>query len=105
VTSTPSSITLFGLGRSVYTRIARLVLEEKAVPYALEEVEIFGPAGVPADHLKRHPFGRIPVFVHRAFSVYETQAICRYVNEVFPARLSDPALAGFGTGGSGRHRL
>ena len=54
-------------------------------------MEIFGPAGVPADHLKRHPFGRIPVLVHGAFSLYETQAICRYVDEVFPGALLQPA--------------
>lgn len=57
----------------------------------LEEVEIFGPAGVPADHLKRHPFGRIPVLVHGTFSVYETQAICRYVDEAFPGAPLQPA--------------
>lgn len=76
--------TLFGLSRSVYTRIARLAFEEKAVPYRLEEVEIFGPAGVPAEHLSRHPFGRIPVLAHGDFQLYETQAICRYIDEAFP---------------------
>ncbi|MBI5720372.1 MAG: glutathione S-transferase family protein [Burkholderiales bacterium] len=85
------SVTLFGLARSVYTRIARLALEEKAVPYLLEEVEIFGPGGVPADHLKRHPFGRIPVLLHDAFSVYETHAICRYIDEAFPGPPLQPA--------------
>jgi glutathione S-transferase len=79
----PTSITLFGLTRSVYTRIARMVLEEKAVPYRLEEVEIFGPLGVPAEHLARHPFGRIPVLVHGTISIYETGAISRYIDEAF----------------------
>jgi Glutathione S-transferase, N-terminal domain len=51
---------LYGLSRSVYTRIARLALEEKGVRYTLEEVEIFEPVGAPAEHLVRHPFGRIP---------------------------------------------
>jgi len=75
---------LYGLTRSVYTRIARLALEEKAVAYDLEEVEIFGAAGVPAGHLDRHPFGRIPTFTHGEFSLYETVAITRYVDEAFP---------------------
>ena len=57
----PSPVTLYGLSYSAYTRIARLALEEKAVPYQLEEVEIFGAGGVPAAHAKRHPFGKIPV--------------------------------------------
>jgi glutathione S-transferase len=74
---------LYGLSRSVYTRIARLALEEKGVRYTLEEVEIFAPAGVPADHRERHPFGRIPVLAHDGFVLYETGAITRYVDEVF----------------------
>jgi glutathione S-transferase len=86
----PPSVTLFGLARSVYTRIACLALEEKAVPYRLEEVEIFGPGGVPANHLSRHPFGRIPVLLHDTFSVYETHAICRYVDEAFPGPSLQP---------------
>ena len=75
---------LYGLSRSVYTRIARLTLEEKGVDHVLEEVEIFGDAGVPEQHLDRHPFGRIPTFTHGGFSLYETVAIMRYVDEAFP---------------------
>jgi glutathione S-transferase len=74
---------LYGLSRSVYTRIARLALEEKGVRYKLEEVEIFGPAGVPAEHRARQPFGRIPAFAHDGFALYETGAITRYVDEAF----------------------
>jgi len=80
---TAQSVLLFGLERSVYTRIARLALEEKGVPYALHEVEIFGPGGVPQEHLRRHPFGRIPVLQHGDFSLYETGAITRYVDDAF----------------------
>lgn len=82
---------LYGLSRSVYTRIARLALEEKGVDYCLEEVEIFGPQGVPNDHLLRHPFGRIPVLKHRDFLLYETAAITRYVDESFPGLPLQPA--------------
>lgn len=81
---------LYGLTRSVYTRTARLALEEKGVRYSLEEVEIFGAAGVPADHFERHPFGRIPVLAHDGFVLYETGAITRYVDEVFPGPRLQP---------------
>ena len=87
------AITLFGLGRSVYTRIARLALEEKGVAYQLEEVEIFGSAGVPAEHLARHPFGRIPVLQHGAFMLYETAAITRYIDEAFAGPPLQPAAS------------
>jgi glutathione S-transferase len=78
-----NGVQLFGLERSVYTRIARLALEEKGVACVLHEVEIFGPGGVPAEHWARHPFGRIPVLVHGEFQLYETAAITRYVDEAF----------------------
>jgi glutathione S-transferase len=81
---------LYGLSRSVYTRIARLALEEKGVRYTLEEVEIFGPGGVPAEHCERHPFGRIPVLAHDGFVLYETGAIARYVDEAFTGARLQP---------------
>jgi glutathione S-transferase len=74
----------------VYTRIARLVLEEKGVRYTLEEVEIFGSAGVPAEHLARQPFGRIPAFAHGGFMLYETDAITRYIDEAFTGTRLQP---------------
>ena len=86
-----SDVTLYGLSRSVYTRIARLALEEKGVGYELKEVEIFGKDGVPADHMRRHPFGRIPVLQHGEFSLYETGAIARYVDESFSGPSLQPA--------------
>jgi glutathione S-transferase len=86
-------VRLFGLQRSVYTRIAQLALREKGVPYALEDVEIFGPGGVPAEHLQRHPFGRIPVLQHGSFMLYETAAISRYVDEAFAGPPLQPAQA------------
>jgi glutathione S-transferase len=82
------SVKLFGLKRSVYTRAVRLALEEKGVRYTLHEVDVFGPNGVPPEHFSRHPFGRIPSLEHDGFSLYETAAISRYVDEAFPG----PAL-------------
>lgn len=87
----PEMPLLFGLERSVYTHIARLALEEKQVPYRLQEVEIFGPDGVPQKHLERHPFGLIPTLQHGDFSLNETGAISRYVDEAFPGPALQPA--------------
>lgn len=82
---------LYGLERSVYTRMARLALEEKGLAHVLHEVEIFGPAGVPPEHLARHPFGRIPVLEHGGFWLYETAAITRYIDESSPGPALQPA--------------
>jgi glutathione S-transferase len=85
------AVELFGLERSIYTRIARLALEEKGVAYTLHEVEIFGPSGVPEAHRLRHPFGRIPVLRHGDFELYETAAITRYVDEAFDGPALQPS--------------
>lgn len=75
---------LFGADYSVYVRIVRLALEEKGVPYDLEEVDIFAEGGPPANYRDRHPFGKIPAFEHEGFRLYEAGAITRYVDQAFP---------------------
>jgi glutathione S-transferase len=89
-----SRVRVFGAAYSVYVRIVRLTLAEKAVPYELEDIDVFGPGGPPADYRARHhPFGRIPAFEHDGFRLYETGAIARYVDEAFegpPLQPSDP---------------
>ncbi|MBD9371637.1 glutathione S-transferase family protein [Rhizobium sp. ARZ01] len=74
---------LFGADYSVYVRIARLCLIEKGVGYHLTPIDVFAEGGPPADYLARHPFGRIPAFEHGGFSLYETGAITRYIDETF----------------------
>ena len=84
---------LFGAAYSVYTRICRLTLTEKGVDYELRAVDIFASTGVPPDHLRRHPFARIPAFTHGDFSIYEAAAICRYVDETFTGPALQPPTA------------
>lgn len=74
---------VFGAPYSVYTRIVRMALAEKGVDYRLEEVDIFAEDGPPKGYLGRHPFARIPAFQHGDLSLFETAAICRYVDEAF----------------------
>ncbi len=81
-------IHILGLRISVYTRIARLALEEKGVPYTLDEVDIFADAGPPAEYLVMNPFGTIPSLRYGEFELYETSAITRWVDDGF----SGPAL-------------
>lgn len=76
-------IELIGLQISVYTRIARLALEEKNVDYVLSEVDIFAENGPPESYLAQHPFGRIPCLRQGDFVLYETGAITRYIDEAY----------------------
>jgi glutathione S-transferase len=81
---------VFGAPYSVYVRAVRLVLEEKGVHYDLVPVDIFASGGAPSEHMKRHPFGKIPAFEHAGFGLYETGAITRYVDEAFPGPRLQP---------------
>lgn len=42
-------------------------------------------------HLSRHPFGKMPVLEHGDFSLYETQAILRYLDRILPTPVLTPA--------------
>ncbi len=78
---------LYGPAYSAYTRIVRMVLEEKAVPYALEEVD-FISAGMPTAQKERHPFGMVPALKHDGHTFFEAGPICRYLEDIAP----EPAL-------------
>lgn len=82
------SVLLHGYSFSVYLRVARMSLAEKGVAYRHREVDPFGP--LPEGYLDLHPFGRVPVLEHDGFTLYETQAITRYVDLAFPGPTLQP---------------
>ncbi len=84
---------VFGPAFSTYVRSTRLTLEEKGVPYRLEEVNILEGANKSPEHLARHPFGKVPAFEHDGFALYETAAIMRYVDEAFDGPALQPSEA------------
>jgi glutathione S-transferase len=86
------TLVLHGYHLSVYLRIARLALAEKGVVYERVEVNPFA-ADRPAAYLALHPFGRVPALVHDGFALYETGAITRYIDRVFPGPTLQPATA------------
>jgi glutathione S-transferase len=71
---------------SPFGRAVLATLEEKGASYRLSPVAA-GSFRSP-EHLARHPFGRVPVLEHDGFSLYESQAILRYLDRALPA----PAL-------------
>jgi glutathione S-transferase len=84
------SITLYGAGYSVYTRIARLALEELGLDHEIVEVDIFDKASLPEDYAQRQPFSKIPALDHDGFSLYETDAIAFYLVEAFDGAALTP---------------
>ena len=81
---------------SPFGRAVLITLEEKGAPYRLAPV---APTTFrSAQHLNRHPFGRVPVLEHDGFLLYETQAILRYLDRVLP----NPSLTPADTKGAAR---
>ena len=83
---------LYGPAYSTYARAARLAMEEKGVDYDLVEVD-FIAGGMPEEQLARDPFGKVPAFEHDGFTLYETCAIERYVDEAFDGPALQPGDA------------
>ena len=77
---------IFGIDGSPFVRSVRMALEEKGQPYRLQFMKPGEHRG--EDYIRRQPFGRVPAIEHGDFSLYETQAVLRYVDAVFP----QPAL-------------
>jgi glutathione S-transferase len=81
-----SEFVVWGVPGSPFTRSVQIGFEEKGVPYRLQ---VIAPQEAKSEsYLKLHPFGRMPVLQHGDFVLYETQAILRYLDALFPA----PAL-------------
>ena len=78
-------VTIYGPAMSTYVRAARMTCAEKGVAHALEEVEFGSDA-----HRRLHPFAKVPVMRHGDFVLYETEAICRYVDRGFPGPALQP---------------
>jgi glutathione S-transferase len=75
---------VYGPAYSTYVRSVRLALHEKGVAHELVEVDILTGANKQTSHVERQPFGKVPAFEHDGNTFYETSAILRYVDEVFP---------------------
>jgi len=86
------ALTLIGYRYSVYLRIVRMVLAEKHLRATLVEVNPFAPP-LPPGFLELNPFGRVPVLQHGPFTIYETAAITRYLDEALPGPPLQPADA------------
>jgi glutathione S-transferase len=90
-----SEFTVHSIPGSPYGRAVLATLEEKGADYRLSPV---APGSFRSpEHLARHPFGKVPVLSHGDFSLYETQAILRYLDRVLPTpplTPADPRAAG-----------
>jgi glutathione S-transferase len=81
---------IIGSSRSTYTRVVRMVCEEKRIEYVLKEAELGAP-----EIFAIHPFGKMPVMRHGDVELFESKAIAAYLDRRFPGPTvfpSDPLL-------------
>ena len=90
-----SEFIIHSIPGSPYGRAPLAALEEKGAAYRFAPLKP-GTTKI-APHILRHPFGRIPVLEHGDFTLFETQAILRYIDRVLPQPAltpPDPRAAG-----------
>jgi glutathione S-transferase len=75
-----SEFIVHSVSGSPYGRAVFATLEEKGARYQFAPVAPGTHKSEP--HISRHPFGRVPVLEHDGYSLYETQAILRYLDRV-----------------------
>ena len=83
-----TDIVIHGVPGSPFLRAVQMGLEEKQVPH---RVKAMAPGEMKSEaYLTKHPFGRVPLFEHGDFTLYETQAILRYIDDEFPEPPFEP---------------
>ena len=89
-----AKIALWGFDGSTYVRTVKMLLAEKGVT-DFEQVPLNVLAGDPkhADHLERHPFGKVPVLDYDDLRIIETSAIVRFLDDVLPGRALVPSTS------------
>jgi glutathione S-transferase len=79
-----SKVIIHGFAPSSYVRTVRMALEHKGVDYELVPLEFGSEA-----HQAMHPFVKMPVMQHGDLTLFESSAICHYIDSAFEG----PALA------------
>ena len=78
---------LYGFDGSTYVRTVKMLLAEKAfTDFKQVPVDVLKGEPKQAEHLQRHPFGKVPVLEHDGMTILETAAITRYLNDVLPGK-------------------
>ncbi len=90
---------LYGVNGSPFVRKARVVLEEKGIPYETEHLVSVSPKS--PELLALHPMGKIPILRDGEVVVPDSSVICAYLEkkhpspELYPAEPAELAKALF----------
>ena len=83
-----ATLILHGTPLSTYVRTCRMACMEKGVPYELDPLAPQSP-----EQKEMQPWGSVPAMTHGAVRMYETLAICAYIDSAFdgpPLQPVDP---------------
>jgi glutathione S-transferase len=75
------TIKLFANPASTCTRKVLTVLAETNTPYEFTTVDFATGEHKGAAHMARQPFGQVPAMQDGDFAMYESRAMCRYLND------------------------
>lgn len=79
-----SKLEIIGGDMSTFVRTCRIACMEKGVDYELKFDHVNGFEDLQKEaHLAFHPFGKMPAMRHDDFGLFETSAICRYIDDTF----------------------
>ncbi|MFV0455959.1 MAG: glutathione S-transferase family protein [Pseudomonas sp.] len=85
------ALNIYGPAFSTLVRSVRLYCLEKGLT-AKSGMSVDGQPVPPrsTEHFALHPFGQVPVLLHDGNRVFETLAICRYLDRAFPGSSLKP---------------
>jgi glutathione S-transferase len=83
---------IYGSPKSTCTRKVLMTLAETNAPFELAVVDFAKGEHKQEANVRRQPFGRIPSLDDGGFEMFESRAMCRYLNEKASGKLipSDP---------------
>jgi glutathione S-transferase len=81
-----TGLTFHSMEGSSYLWSVMQIAHEKGVPYELKVIALGSP-----EHLRLHPFGKMPVLQHRDVFLYESLAIAHYIDRAFDGPALQPA--------------
>ncbi len=84
---------LYGNPMSTCTRKALTVFAEKNAKFDFVVLDFMKGEHKSPEHLARQPFGVVPSLDDDGFALYESRAMCRYLDEVLPGAKLTPSTA------------
>jgi glutathione S-transferase len=83
-----AELEIIGVAQSNFVWAVRIAAAEKGVPYKFTPLRPNAP-----EVAAIHPFGKIPVMRHGDFELFESKAICSYIDRAFDGPALVPADA------------